>query len=253
MAKIAHNVTGLTNGVTYYGKVFSVNPKERVNNRADLAVFAAVPSEFPAEPSDFALIGTYTSAQTWIAPEDGWYKVEVFGASGNGGSGVYEEREYIGDTAESFSGGGGGSGGYASSVVKLNAGDVLSVSPGAQRATTTVTVDSAFDEYDHTITVTAAAYGGNGQSANYGTPKLQGGAGGVASGGLTENINGNRGGNGTNPDGMNAAGGYGGAAVVPGGNAGGSGATISGGVVSAFGKGAAGFVKISRGNTNVTA
>lgn len=44
MAKITHNVTGLTNGVTYYGKVFSVNPKKRANNRADLTVFTAVPA-----------------------------------------------------------------------------------------------------------------------------------------------------------------------------------------------------------------
>lgn len=50
MAKITHTIHGLTNGVTYYGKVYSVNPKKRANNRADLAVFAAIPSAFPEEP-----------------------------------------------------------------------------------------------------------------------------------------------------------------------------------------------------------
>lgn len=44
MAKIEHIFENLTNGATYYGKVFTVNPKKRVNNRADLMVFAAVPA-----------------------------------------------------------------------------------------------------------------------------------------------------------------------------------------------------------------
>ena len=43
-------IAGLTNGVTYYGKVFSVNPKERINSRADLTVFAAVPAAHPKIP-----------------------------------------------------------------------------------------------------------------------------------------------------------------------------------------------------------
>ena len=38
-------IPNLTNGVTYYGKVFTVNHKERVNNRIDLPFFEVVPAD----------------------------------------------------------------------------------------------------------------------------------------------------------------------------------------------------------------
>ena len=81
-------IEGLTNGEEHFIKVFTVNHKGRVNNRVDLPVASVIPSAFPAEPSSYALIGTYSSSQTFTAPEDGWYQVELFGRSGAGGAGA---------------------------------------------------------------------------------------------------------------------------------------------------------------------
>lgn len=269
MAKITHMIPDLTNGVTYYGKVYSVNPKKRANGRADLTVFAAVPSEFPAEPSEYLLIDTYTSAQTWVAPEDGWYKIEVFGASGNGGTSArpdkytdeYEEEWRIGAT-----GGGGASGGYSSSAVKLSAGDIVVLTPAAVGATSTAVVNSSVDEsHTHTISVTSGGNGGNGRTNGENSVGGTGGAKGAASGGNLQNLNGNAGSRGGTPKSTGVGdgpypGGAGGAAVVDGGNVGGagggydkSGLYLNPEVCTSPGSGKKGFVKISRGSTNVTA
>ena len=207
---------------------------------------------FPAEPTEYLLINTYTSSQTWVAPGDGWYKVEVYGASGRGGYALFDagEEDVGGEEPESISGGGGGSGGYASSTIKLRAGDTIKMTTGAVGVNTTVTVDSSnSDSYDHTITITCGKNGGSGTHNMVSDPG-DGGAGGIASGGLDVNINGNSGRNGTNPDGLNAEGGAGGAAVVTGGNAGGVGASVSSAKPGSPGPAKASFVKIYRGNTN---
>lgn len=54
---ITHTFTGLTNNKTYYAKVFTVNNKKRVNNRADLPVANAIPSEYLLP--DITYTGTY--------------------------------------------------------------------------------------------------------------------------------------------------------------------------------------------------
>lgn len=67
---------------------------------------------FPAEPSAYELIGTYTSSGSFIATENGWFQVEVFGASGNGGSSAYKTAAM--NTIRFFAGGRvGGKGGEA--------------------------------------------------------------------------------------------------------------------------------------------
>lgn len=269
MAKITYTIPGLTNGVTYYGKVFSANPKDRVNGRADLAVFAAIPSSFPVEPTSYSLINTYTASQTWIAPEDGWFKIEVFGASGNGGTSArpdkytdeYEEEWRIGAT-----GGGGASGGYSASAVKLKMGDIISLSPGGVGSTSSAVIDSSVDDtYDHTISVTSGGNGGNGRTNGENSVGGTGGAKGAASGGNLQNIDGNAGSRGGTPKSTGVGdgpypGGAGGAAVIDGGNVGGagggydsSGLYLNPEVCTSPGSGKKGFIKISRGNTNVVA
>lgn len=272
MAKITHVFSGLTNGLNYYGKIYSMNPNGRVNNRADLKVFSAIPSEFPAVPDSYILIDTYTESTTFTATEDGWYKFEVFGASGNGGKGyglhdTYEDS--YGDTDYRYvaaSGGNGGDGGKATSIVKLKQGDTVALTVGAAGSTTSATVNSTAGEIYDVIQVTS---GGNGRDASGNGLSGQstmayagtGGTGGVASGGNVENINGSTGNNGiaknniyvndaatnvTSTANTNAnegcttggTGGYGNAYY----NTSGNGAA-----------GSAGFVKVYRGNTNVVA
>ena len=52
MAIITKKIENLKNESTCYTKVFTRNPQGRVNNRADLASAAAVPSETTPQTSD---------------------------------------------------------------------------------------------------------------------------------------------------------------------------------------------------------
>lgn len=262
MPTYSHTFEGLTNDAPYYARVYTVNPAERVNNRADLPYAAATPSGFPEEPTEYLLIGTYTAAQTFEAPESGYFRFDVFGASGNGGAASRNEYDSSGAKKNIASGGGGGGGGYGSSAVKLNKGDTVTLSPGGVGAASTVVFGSTVEGTAYsTITVTSGAKGGNGRTW-YGTSKSDaiagtGGAGGVASGGNLSNLNGGAGGDGkaaTNVDSSSYSwysGGTGGAAATSGGNSGGKGADVRGRSEGDPGSGSAGFIKIYRGNTNV--
>ena len=206
-------------------------------------IIVAVTSSFPSAPSAYNLIATYTSNQTWTAPEAGYFKIEVFGASGSGGHGTVGMMN--------ASGGGAGGGGYScSSGVTLNKGDTIVLTIGGIGATTSAAVNSSHDNsYDHTLQVTSGANGGD--AITYSSPGGSG-AGGVASGGKTTNANGGAGGAGVTSSFMGTASpGAGGAAGYSGGNAGGAGGPgAKSGSNTPGGSGAAGFIKIYRGNTN---
>ena len=260
MAIYSKLIEGLTNGEEHFVKVFTVNHKSRVNNRIDLPVASVIPSAFPAEPSSYNLIGTYSSSQTFTAPEDGYYQIEVFGASGNGGNATFANAY-----TKSYScGGGGGSGAYCCSVVKLKKGDTIIIAIGAVGAITSCTIKSSCESYT-AMQATSGANGGNAEESKYnipGTPGI-GGLGGIASGGNVSNVNGTAGSTGQKGSTTSTAptdfiGGSGGAAVVAGSNPGGNGQgarIASGGNLTylAGSAGLAGFCKIYRGDTNVVA
>lgn len=262
MPTYSHTFEELTNDAPYYARVYTVNPAERVNNRADLPYAAATPSGFPEEPTEYLLIGTYTAAQAFEAPENGYFMVEVFGASGNGGTGDYTNSDSSGQKNNLAAGGGGGGGGYGASAVKLNKGDVVSISPGGVGAASTAAFSSTVEDTAYsTITVASGAKGGKGRTWSGTTPsKAEGGAGGAggsASGGNLSNLNGGDGGTGkakvlVSTDSETwLDGGAGGAAAYSGGNSGGEGAKVRGYQVSDPGTGSAGFIRIYRGSTNV--
>lgn len=210
---------------------------------------------FPSEPSSYVLIDTYTTKQTWVAPEDGWFQIEVFGASGNGGDG---DCGYL-ITAFAIvgaSGGSGGGGGYACSRVKMRKGDTVLVSPGAVHVASTATISSSLEIYDK-LKVTPGSDGTDSSKKEFVSLYAgSGGSGGVASGGNHMNADGKPGKNGITvkldetthrytPDVAGGAAGY------EGGNVGGYG----GGSTKKYepktgGLGSAGFIKIYRGDTN---
>lgn len=183
---------------------------------------------FPEEPSSYEQLALITSSQTWTAPENGWFQIEVFGASGNGGAGQSSSYAHYG-------GGGGGGGGYACSRIKMNKGDTIALTVGAVGETSSATIESSLESYSE-LSVTRGANGTDGRTGTFGT----GGAGGKARGGNYANENGGKGGAGTT-----AGGGAGGTAGYTGGNKGGA-----GGYTGTGASGSAGFVKIYRGNTN---
>ena len=220
------------------------------------AVYVGVESEkidFPElQPEmDYTLIGKYTTSQIWTAPEDGTYKIEVHGASGNGGRGtIYDFEDSDGDVWYNWGAGdGGGGSGYGCSIVKMNAGDTITLTPGSVGSNTSVTFNSSVESYDP-ITVTSGKNATTGSSSDPG-------AGGTATGGNVSNINGSAGSNGAGRadsyqvTGLNLTGGAGGAPGHADGNTGGKGGNIvNSSVSSSVGSGSAGFVNISRGNTN---
>lgn len=211
---------------------------------------------FPAEPSAYELIGTYTSSGSFIAPEDGWFQVEVFGASGNGGSSAYKTFGTGSNKITHLAGGGGGGGGgYACSRVKLREGDKVTYTVGSVSATSSANISSSIEAYN-ILQVTSGASGSKGTATTSSYTGGAGGTGGIASGGNYINNNGGSGGRGNSgyayasgESSGNGNGGAGGAAGYTGGRVGGKGADSTAGVTSP-GSGSAGFIKIYRGNTN---
>lgn len=203
--------------------------------------------EFPQEPTSYSLIGTYTSTQNWSAPEDGWFQIEVYGASGHGGKG---------NSNYSCSGGGGGGGGLAVSRIKLKKDEIINLTVGGVGSTAKAVVNGSLAAAN--LTVTSAGNGGDcvlPESGNYGDSG-SGGNGGTASGGNYANYSGSSG-----EDGKNAffgGGGEGGPGGKPGGydngyssgNFGGKGGNGNKGGVTSGESGKAAFVKIYRGEFN---
>lgn len=207
---------------------------------------------FPKEPSEYELLQKYTAAGTFTAPETGWFQIEVFGASGNGGKG---DGYGLPNSIVYLGGGGGGGGGYACSQVKLKKGNTIEFVCGAVGAESYAVINSSKEKYER-ISVTSGKNGNNATHYNGDEPGT-GGGGGVASGGNVLNSNGYRGGTGgrgaepddiTIPSYGDASGGAGGKAGYTGGNAGGKGA--HGASQNNYGSGKAGFIKLYRGNTN---
>lgn len=251
----------LENGQTYYARVYTVNPEGYMQSEIGTQIGSATPQDFPAEPTSYTLIGTYTASQAWTAPEDGWFKIEIHGASGSGaagkpaGSGWYSSTdEDSGDkTWYYYAGPSGGGGAYVCSDVKLRKGDTVVLACGAVGADTTATVASGMGVYEtmKAVSGTSATTG----TSNYGYA----GSGGVASGGTVSNINGSNGLSGVRSEGyeysnqVTVAARAGGAPGHVDGNKGGYGGYATSGTKYGATSGKAGFIKISRGNTNVVA
>lgn len=264
MAIYSKLIEGLNNGDEMFVKVFTVNHKERINNRIDLAFASVIPSAFPIEPTAYILISTYSSTTTFTAPEDGFFKIVAQGASGKGGSGSRykwgdnsdeDEEDYLYSLA---GGGGGGGGGCSIYAVKLKKGDTVFISPGASGSTTSVVINSSI-EGTITLTVTSGANGTGGSTGSQSATAGKGGAGGVGSGGQ-ENYKGSTGSDGAgnntahSADHDSVSGGAGGNPGYTGGRKGGNGGgAYTNSSWSSGSNGTTGFVQIYRGDTNIVA
>jgi len=257
MAIYSKLIEGLTNGEEHFVKVFTVKHKSRVNNRIDLPVASVIPSAFPAEPTNYELVDTYTNEGTIVAPEDGWFEIVLHGASGGGGN-----PQWYRVNSSEFRlgpGSGGGGGGCAISRVKLNKGDTIVFTSSAIGSTAAVYINSSIDIYSNML-VSSATNGVDGKASVTGHYDVAGGTGGVGSGGNHANYTGGNGGIGdaviaTSNYGIQY-GGVGGVAGYVGGNAGGDGGhsgVINYGTQSLGtpGPGKKAFVQLLRGNKNL--
>jgi len=259
-----HTFPGLTNHQPYYAKIFTLNPQGRINNRADLPVLSAVPKPFPQKPADedaYTLITEITSTQTYTAPEDGWFLIEVHGASGNGGnSGLssaswYVREDEAGQTMYGYKTGGSGAGGSCSaSIVKLRSGDPIVITIGNVGEVTSAAITSTAGESYELMRVNPS---GSGTDASV-TANGSAGVAGTAYGGNLYKTTGSNGRFGTSGyaysrDELTVPLRTGGAAATPNGNPGGSSSYILNGVRTPGEPGRPGKVRVLRGEGNLAA
>lgn len=233
-------------------------------------------SSFPAEPTEYTLVNTYSSSTTYTATEDGYYKIILQGPSGNGGKAAW----YGFDSTDGYyyqclgSGGGGGGAGCAISIVKMNKGDSVIYNHANVGNQASVYINSSIETYSNML-VSSGSNGGDGYTTRsditLGTGNTSGGAmyirggaggaGGIANGGQ-ENYNGGVGSYGeydyeNYKTTFTMSGGAGGAAGYSGGRSGGTGGSAThtankqNSTAYSGASGSASFMQIYRGNTNV--
>ena len=113
-------VKDLQSTVDYSFGVFTLSPYGNYGEPSTISYRY----DFPSEPTDYLDCAEISETTEYEIPEDGWFRIDVIGAGGKGGS---ELSKKSGSTAIA-SAGGGGTGGYARSEVKLYKGDIISIS-----------------------------------------------------------------------------------------------------------------------------
>ena len=145
----------------------------------------------PSSIDDYTLIETYLTNGNFTALQTGWYKIEVFGASGNGGSPTLFEINNNDDGTVDviyYRAAGGGGGAYACDQVMLNAGDKLIITTGTPGNNTSVVFNATVEGQECKDIV--AISGGNGTGGTYADTRSNGigGAGGTVTGGTINAI-----------------------------------------------------------------
>lgn len=204
------DTTPYTGGLRYYdGTGWPHVPVAFTAKNPSSTNDGSISAEQPAEDA-FSIYGTYNENIDWKAPYDGWFKIEVYGASGSGGTSDYPiqwtdpgedydddgEPDETGTTYYSVAGGGsGGNGGYSCSIVKLKKDNIVNIIIGNTGAQTIVKINSDLDEYN-VIIINSGGDGGHSVDPRNGTINWIIGAGGV--GGTVESQGNIRSINGTN-------------------------------------------------------
>ena len=146
------------------------------------------PKVFPDPPTGYNEIEKIASSRTWVAPEDGYFK--LIGLAQNGFAGRYGYIQGYDDVYYCGGGGGGGAGGITASQFTLKKGQIVEIS---------VTGDISIRCGAEVATATAGENGsdgkGTGQQGYHGVGGY-GGYGGSAQGGNIANITGPAGGTG---------------------------------------------------------
>lgn len=161
------DLTGLTNETLYYIRVFPYNEKKQYQTMLEGATVTATPDDFPAEPTEYTALTEFTSSNSYVIPEMGWFRIDVFGKCGNGTSSIWYS------SGSACNGPSGGQGGYARSELGLNKNDVVNIDINSS-GDVTVTVK------EETI---IANHGENGQHVSSSIGTYLGGSGGDSSGG----------------------------------------------------------------------
>lgn len=243
--------SGLVQLEEYYFAVFTID--EAGSHRSPV-VSEMYSYDFPAEPTEYSTCAEITATQEYVIPENGYFRIDAIGKSGNGG----DESSHSGYRV--VVSGGGGTGGHSRSEIVAYAGDIININIGGG-----VTISS--NDIENLNMVANAGF--TGRTPTSYTDSGTGGEGGSATGGNKLNKKGVSGHDGTTKvidPGDSAYGGTGGSKtieinetttfVTTGGRGQGMRLASSGDMSSGWSSikrttGTAAKVFISRGNTNV--
>lgn len=243
--------SGLVQLEEYYFAVFTID--EAGSHRSPV-VSEMYSYDFPAEPTEYSTCAEITATQEYVIPENGYFRIDAIGKSGNGG----DESSHSGYKV--VVSGGGGTGGHSRSEIVAYAGDIININIGDR-----VTISSNDIENLNMV----ANAGSAGRTPTSYTDSGTGGEGGSATGGNKLNKKGVSGHDGTTKiidPGDSAYGGTGGSKtieinetttfVTTGGRGQGMRLASSGDMTSGWSSinrttGTAAKVFISRGNTNI--
>ena len=108
-----------------------------------------------SEPKGFEFLTCITTTQEWTPPEDGFYRINVFGKCANGES---AEGGSVGDNYSFYGGDGGASGGFARSLLSLTTQDRINC--------TVTNALTSFGDYLSATGATGATRVGKGSGGN---------------------------------------------------------------------------------------
>ena len=232
------SANGLEHLKNYYWGVFTVNAEGGTRGPVVSDVYRY---DFPEEPTDYSEIEKIYNSEEWAAPETGYFKIVALAKSGDGGTPAVVKSS---GSPLRYTAGGGGSGAIVVSFFKMSKGEKVFL---------TIASDISVNFNDETALATSGknGEGARNQTGGYG----RAGAGGEATGGNAENINGTRGESGKGgyeegifPGGAGATNSYDGYSTTGGTGEGFSENTGNGKTPRTYGTAA--YVVILRGNTN---
>ena len=159
----ANGLEGLKN---YYWGVFTVNAEGGTRGPVITEVYSF---DFPEEPTEYTALTEFTSSNSYVIPEMGWFRIDAIAKSGDGGSTVQRSGNLVSTP------GGGGTGGYSRSEIVANKGDIISIK--IQNGDITISSETI-----ENLNM-SSSHGSNGIVAATAGDDSRGGPGGTANGG----------------------------------------------------------------------
>lgn len=243
------SANGLERLKNYYWGVFTVNAEGGTRGPVITEVYSF---DFPEEPTEYTALTEFTSSNSYVIPEMGWFRIDAIARSGDGGHTVQKSGNLVSTP------GGGGTGGHSRSEIAANKGDIISIK--IQNGDITISSETI-----ENLNM-SSSHGSNGIVAATASDDSRGGPGGTANGGNKINetgLTGSAGRNGRIDPGETYAGGSGAAKNIEinsskthriaGGNGQGirRASSASGYSYIKYTTGTEAIVFISRGNTNI--
>lgn len=243
------SANGLERLKNYYWGVFTVNTEGGTRGPVITEVYSF---DFPEEPTEYTALTEFTSSNSYVIPEMGWFRIDAIARSGDGGHTVQRSGNLVSTP------GGGGTGGHSRSEIAANKGDIISIK--IQNGDITISSETI-----ENLNM-SSSHGSNGIVAATAGDDSRGGPGGTANGGNKINetgLTGSAGRNGRIDPGETYAGGSGAAKNIEinsskthriaGGNGQGirRASSASGYSYINYTTGTEAIVFISRGNTNI--